>query len=74
MAHTHYLGYGLHRQAVFVGRPDSFVSFLAELVGNLLHLSLMLGVFLGKGRKTGFGLRCLAFWTSDTEDRPGYSC
>lgn len=49
MAHAHDLGDGFHRQAVFVGSTDRFITFVAQLVGGTGQLGLALGELPGEG-------------------------
>jgi len=67
VAHAHDLGNGLHRQAVFVGRPDGAVSLSPQLVGGLLKLAFAAGIGLGKGCQAVFGLGCLALRSGDVK-------
>jgi hypothetical protein len=66
VAHAHDPGNRGHRQPLAVGHPDRLVPLAAQLGGLLFERGFALGVRLGKGGQTGFGVRGLAFGSGDS--------
>jgi hypothetical protein len=65
VAHLEHPGNLGHRQAFAIGGPYRLVAIRSQLLGPLLKLALQPRVFVGECRQAGFGLRCLAFASSD---------
>lgn len=65
VAHAHDLRNGVHRQAIGIGSSDRLVPLLSERFASPVKRLLALGVVLGEGRESRFGLGCLAFCSGD---------
>jgi hypothetical protein len=67
MAHLQHAGDLGHREFAPIGGSDRLIAVRAQRLGEVLKLSLALGVFLGECRQASLGLGCLAFAAGDPE-------